>query len=457
MLPAEPSPAQTLSDLLGAGSVVRAALAPPATAPPAEPSPPLHVVRPPDPLPAVPQDLLQAIADRRGFAFLGVEPGSPVEQLEPLRIALRDSVPSADADRVDVQRLVEDEAILTATVLAHHLDLWQRFVADYNPRLKNKPPGEAEVARLSGRCAALLSDLSKPDTNDLVQALQPAMPRGVRARLCRWVGRQTDAPASLREAAQALTPVRARIIQRNLRNTSRWAKLAYTGGLSWSERTLAAVTGLMRALDTIEPDGAAGYQTYARHWVKARVHRLALDHGHPSRRSNHLNEVAMRVWAAADGWAREGGEPVLTVEQVRELAVNAGEQPAAVERALLPHWGVETDPERLDGLPDAYEPNSEELARAELRWARFEQALDELEQMHNGARKRWVLEERLGLRTARRKLSDLGKEAGLSRERIRQIEREATVDVRNRLELSRTYPTEDSDSPTSSESPSSSS
>lgn len=406
-----------------------------------------------------PRELLQAIADRRGFAIGGIEPQPVAEQLEPIQAGLRSIFPSPEQDRADILQLVEREAVLTAQILVHHQDLWARFVSGYNPKLKTQPPSAAETNKARARCADALAAPTPIAPALFLSALQPGPVRGVRARLCRWVRAQADAAPELVGASNELEGIRARVVLRNLRAASRWSRHAYTAGLSWSERTLAAVTGMMRALDTIEPDGAAGYHTYARHWVKARVHKLALDHGHVARRSNHLSEVAMRLQAMADAAVARGGGPTLRTEELRYLALAAGETLPNIERVLLPWWVEEDDPERLDQMLGAEGLDPQREAQAVEQWFRLERGLRTLEATHGGVRKRRVLELRLGLGpTGKRvKLSVIGEQMGVGRERIRQIESEALAALSDLLALPLAQPLEVNDRPTSSGSPSPSS
>lgn len=466
-----------LVDLLPGGSIARVALFEPAaarpivdhapspdlpTAPPPIPAPlpvsiPIPAPPPPAPLQVRP-DLLQAIANQRGFGFPGIDARPPAALSEPLQQAFTEARPDAVTDETDLLRLVREEAILVAQILADGLELWLRFVTQYRRELKTQPPPESELRPISLRCRDLLEECHLAEDDRILVAINSGVPRGVRARLCRWVRNQQDAPAPQRAAAQALEPIRARIVLRNLRMAARTSKTAYSSGLSWGERYLAAVTGLIRALDTWEPEGAGSYQTYARHWQKARVGKLALKYGHPACRPSWLNEQAINVQRALDQGIIEKKPERCDVAFVREVASTAVADPNAVERTLLPWWVVEEDVERMADLLAPVELTPAERTHAAKQWMRLDVAMDHLGREHNGKRQRHVMEERLGLNGARqRTLADIGKEIGLSRERVRQIEREAIVGLRKTLGLPLNYSPDGSTRPTSSGSPSSSS
>ena len=190
--------------------------------------------------------------------------------------------------------------------------------------------------------------------------------------------------------------------------------------------------GLLRAAKRFDPDRGIRFSTYARWWVRAQMTR-AIDHtGRPVRlpgcaveQTRNLRKAMKRfedagVQFSIGDLAEEAGidkeRAELLLGQGRTISleepVDDGPRPRSLEGFMVD----EDTP-----LPDSSVIHVQELRRMK---SAFHVVLND--------RQQYVLSRRYGLDDSEyRTLSTVGKEMGLSRERVRQIEREALQRLRD--------------------------
>ena len=189
--------------------------------------------------------------------------------------------------------------------------------------------------------------------------------------------------------------------------------------------------GLLRAAKRFDPDRGIRFSTYARWWVRAQMTR-AIDHtGRPVRLPGCAVEQTRNLQKARKRFDVLGAK-----YKVADLANEVGIDERRA-RLLLSQGGTISLEEPVDDGPrprslerflhdhDAAHPDDDAIGAQELR--RMHEAFKEI----LTERQRFVLTRRYGLEDGQfRTLSEVGKELSLSRERVRQIERDALMRLR---------------------------
>lgn len=194
--------------------------------------------------------------------------------------------------------------------------------------------------------------------------------------------------------------------------------------------------GLLRAAKRFDPDRGIRFSTYARWWVRAQMTR-AIDHtGRPVRLPGCAVEQTRNLRKAMKRF-EDAGIPFTVAELAEEAGIDTERATLLLAQGKTISLEEPVDegprPRSLEGfmvdidapLPDGSAVHQQELLR--MRGA-FDVVLS--------ARQQYVLARRYGLDDSEyRTLSTVGKEMGLSRERVRQIEREALHRLREHTGL----------------------
>ena len=220
---------------------------------------------------------------------------------------------------------------------------------------------------------------------------------------------------------------RKRLIEKNLRLVVSVAKKYRGMGLPFEDLIQEGNIGLMKAVDKFDPDRGWRFSTYATWWVRQAVQRAVADKGRtiriPVHRGDKLRKMA-RVYneLAAEMEGEPADEAVAArlgwpVEQVRDLKTSLWDatslnQPIGSD-AYASEIGEFVEDERASEVAGTV------IDEMETEW--LSDAIEGLPERH-----RHVLVKRYGLgdgETAT--LAQLSDELGISRERVRQVQREA--------------------------------
>lgn len=258
-----------------------------------------------------------------------------------------------------------------------------------------------------------------------------------RANLAVYLNEIRGIPLLTREEEAALArraragdeAAKARLIEANLRLVVQVARRYVNRGLPLPDLIEEGNLGLIRAVEKFEPERGLRFSTYATWWIRhavtralanqARVIRLPVHVemllGRYAREQQRLTQALGRAPTAAELAQALG----TTEEQVAELE-EIRQQPVSLD-APLPEQG-----RIADVVPDPAADPSAVLTRLFRERADLVSVLDDLAE-----NERRVLRRRFGLEgNEPETLEAIGRQLGLTRERVRQIEGSALRKLR---------------------------
>ncbi|UKY50792.1 sigma-70 family RNA polymerase sigma factor [Streptomyces inhibens] len=250
-------------------------------------------------------------------------------------------------------------------------------------------------------------------------------------------GEVTDgnAAGAGREELEALAAEGARakdvFIRSNLRLVVAVARRYPRAGLPLLDLIQEGNAGLVRAVEKFDYAKGFKFSTYATWWIRQAITRSIADQSRTIRLPVHLVEELGRIRRVQREFNRQNGRD----PEPEEVAGELGSTPARVIDVL--DWArdpvslnmsVDDDGDTQFGdlLEDTSAASPEQSVLTLLRSEELEDLIDRLD--HRTAS---IIKARYGIEDGReRTLTEVGKQHGLTRERIRQIEKHALLELK---------------------------
>jgi len=231
-------------------------------------------------------------------------------------------------------------------------------------------------------------------------------------------------------AHDRLAQMKASMIRANLRLVIHVANRYRGRGVPFLDLIQEGNIGLMRALEKFEPSRGLKFVTYAHWWVRQAISRAITEQYRTVRLPNHIGERKNKLRAAVDRlWSQYGRPP-----SSEELSVTLGwtrqeveELQAAVQPVIRLQQPLAEDGGSLvDILEDDQAPQPDELLAEDQLQQCLADCLASLTE-----REAFILRLRYGLASEQpHTLQEIADRLCLSRERVRQLERQAFEKLR---------------------------
>jgi len=234
----------------------------------------------------------------------------------------------------------------------------------------------------------------------------------------------------IREHSDAIA--REQMVQANLRLVVKIAKEYYSPGMTLSDLVAEGNLGLMRAVEEFDPDAGVRFSTYAAWWIKQSIKKALINAGQPIHIPAYLVKLVSKWRRAYTELENKFGRPPGIDEVVKHLRLSK-------KKAEILRQGLKavTAPSQM----------SSESAQAVSEMVADDDVSSPDQPMMDASvtplvrslihkiepRERKILELRFGLdgyEGPPRTFKEIGKIVGLTRERVRQLEKKALASLK---------------------------
>lgn len=238
-----------------------------------------------------------------------------------------------------------------------------------------------------------------------------------------------------RQARSGIESGRQRMIESNLRLVVKISRRYINRGMTLLDLIEEGNLGLIRAVEKFDPDLGFRFSTYATWWIRQTIERAIMNQTRTIRLPIHVvKELNIYLRAARELTQKLDHEPA--AEEIAKLldrpVVDVKRMLRLNERVISMDTpvGPDSDSSIIDMIPDIHVCDPSQLLQDTDIKDNIAIWLDELSE-----KQREVVSRRFGLRGFESStLEEVGREIGLTRERVRQIQVEALKRLRNIME-----------------------